>query len=173
MRGDRVVSVHSAAGSGAIAPGTSVLVGAGRGARALRRLHAGDPVGLRYGQSTTAPVAFRWAIGAKYVLVRRGAVQRGLPDGAPAPRSAVGFANGGREMELVAIDGRQARVPGLSIPQFARLVARLGVPDAVLLDDGGSTTIVAQLPGRPLAILNHPSDGRERPVANGIGVFAG
>jgi hypothetical protein len=49
----------------------------------------------------------------------------------------------------------------------------LGVTDAVDLDDGGSTTIVAQLPGdRGLTLLNHPADGSKREVANGIGLFA-
>jgi hypothetical protein len=172
VRAGRVVSVRSAPGSGSIAQGAAVLLGAGRGSRALRALHPGDPVGLTYGQMTSAPVPFRWAIGAKYVLVRGGAVQGGLPSGPPAPRSAVGFSEGGRAMELVAIDGRRAQVPGLSIPQFARFVARMGARDAVLLDDGGSTTIVARAGGRPLAVLNHPSDGYERPVANGIAVFS-
>jgi hypothetical protein len=171
VRGGRVVSVRSSAGSGPIAAGAEVLLGAGRGARALRALRPGDPVTVDYGQRTTAPVPFRWAIGAKYVLVRDGAVQAGLPAGPPAPRSAVGFSAGGREMDLVAIDGRRAAVPGLSIPQFARFVRGVGARDAVLLDDGGSTTIAARLRGRPLAVLNQPSDGRERPVANGIGVF--
>jgi hypothetical protein len=47
------------------------------------------------------------------------------------------------------------------------------VTDAVDLDDGGSTTIVAQLPGdRGLTLLNHPADGSKREVANGIGLFA-
>jgi hypothetical protein len=173
LRGDRVTAVRRGAGAGAVAPGTSVIVGAGAGGRALARLGKGDRVTVSYRQRTTAPVEFRWAIGAKYVLVRRGAVQRGLPAGAPAPRTAIGFSGGGRTMALVAVDGRQARVPGLTIPQFATLMRRLGSRDAVLLDDGGSTTVVARLPGRPLAVLNRPSDGRERPVANGIGVFTG
>lgn len=172
LRDGRVVSVRSAAGSGPIAQGTAVLLGAGRGARSLARLHRDDRIGVGFGQKTTAPVDFRWAIGAKYVLVRDGAVRRDLPPAAPAPRSAVGFTAGGHEMELVAVDGRARGVPGLTIAEFARLVRRTGARDAALLDDGGSTTIVARLRGgNAPAILNRPSDGRERPVANGIGVF--
>jgi exopolysaccharide biosynthesis protein len=46
------------------------------------------------------------------------------------------------------------------------------VRDAVNLDDGGSTTIVSRLHGRgELTLLNHPSDGSERRVADGIGLF--
>jgi phosphodiester glycosidase len=173
VRDDRVASVRRRAGAGAIAAGTSVLLGAGAGGRALAGLKAGDPVSVRYHQQSTAPAEFRFAIGGKYVLVRHGVVQAGLPTGQPAPRTAIGFSARGRRMLLVVTDGRQAAVPGLSIPELARFMRRLGAREALLLDDGGSTTIVGRLPGRrTLTVLNHPSDGRERPVANGIGVFA-
>jgi exopolysaccharide biosynthesis protein len=44
--------------------------------------------------------------------------------------------------------------------------------DAVNLDGGGSSTFVALQPGAgAVTVLNHPTAGAERPVANGVGVF--
>ncbi len=173
VRGGRVVSVRHHAGAGAISTGSYVLLGAGRGGRALARLHGGQALSVTYTQSTAAPVPFGFAIGGKYRLLRAGAVQSGLPVTPGAPRTAIGFSNGGRTMYLVATEGPNAGVPGLDLPQLAVFMRDLGVRDAVNLDDGGSTTIVARLPGHQgLTVLNRPADGSEREVANGIGLFA-
>jgi hypothetical protein len=173
VRGDRVASIRHHAGSGPIPAGSSVLLGAGRGGVALARLQVGEAVSVDYGQTTPAPVPFRFAIGGKYRLLRAGVVQPGLPVAPGAERTAVGFSHGGQIMYLVVTEGPEARVPGLDLPQLARFMRGLGVRDAVDLDDGGSTTIVVRLPGRPgLALLNRPADGTERSVANGIGLLA-
>jgi len=50
-----------------------------------------------------------FSIGGKYRLLRDGAVPNGLPPSAGVARTAVGFANGGRTMFLVAT---QAARPG-------------------------------------------------------------
>src|SRR5206468_3810426 len=50
---------------------------------------------------------------------------------------------------------------GVSLPVAAQMLLKMGVTNAVNLDGGGSSTFVSH--GR---ILNHPSDGRPRPVAN-------
>ncbi|HYB30190.1 MAG TPA: phosphodiester glycosidase family protein [Solirubrobacteraceae bacterium] len=169
----RVVRVSDHAGGGPVPAGSYVLLGAGAGARALARLRIGQAVSVTYGQRTTAPVPFQFAIGGKYWLVRGGVVQGGLPTSGGASRTAVGFADRGRTMYLVATEGSRAGVPGLDLPDLATFVRGLGVSDAVNLDDGGSTTIVVRLPGRAgLTLLNRPDDGAERRVANGIGLFA-
>jgi hypothetical protein len=173
VRNDRIASVHNHAGAGAIPAGSYVLLGAGRGGRALARLALGQPVSADYGQSTTAPVPFRFAIGGKYRLLLAGEVQRGLPVASGAPRTAIGFSDGGRVMYLVVTEGPRAGVPGLDLPQLALFMRGLGVRDAVNLDDGGSTTIVVRLTQHAgLTLLNRPADGSEREVANGIGLFA-
>lgn len=172
VRGGRVVSKRRSAGAGTIAPGSYVLLGAGRGGRALARLRVGQAVSVEYEQTTPAPVPFRFALGGKYRLLRDGMVQAGLPVEVGAPRTAVGFSAGGRVMYLVVTEGPRAGVPGLGLTQLAEFMRGLGVRDAVNLDDGGSTTIVARLPGHAgLALLNRPADGSERRVANGIGLF--
>jgi hypothetical protein len=99
------------------------------------------------------------------------------------PRSAIGFAAGGRTMLLVTIDGRSATTTGLTRTiDFAKLLQDLGAVDAMHLDGGGSATLVARPPGAAPAVVNDPSDGREgveagprqgveRAVPNGVGVF--
>ena len=106
-------------------------------------------------------------------MLRAGVVQSGLPVAPGAERTAVGFSDGGRTMWLVVTEGREVGVRGIDLPELAAFMRGLGVRDAVDLDDGGSTTIVSRLPGhRNLTLLNRPADGRERKVANGIGLFA-
>jgi Phosphodiester glycosidase len=173
VRDGRVAGLSDHAGVGPIPAGSYVLLGAGAGGRALARLRIGQAVAVQIGQRTPASSPFEFAIGGKYRLLRGGVVQGGLPVSAGAPRTAVGFLNGGRTMYLVATEGIQAGVPGLDLSELARFMRGLGVRDAINLDDGGSTTIVVRLPGGSgLTVLNHPADGQERRVANGIGLFA-
>ena len=173
VRRDRVARVRHHARADAIPAGSYVLLGAGSGGRALARLRTGQPVSVDYGQSTPGTVPFRFAIGGKHLLLRGGVIQPGLPRAPGAPRTAVGFSDGGHTMYLVVTEGPRAGVPGLDLPHLAAFMRGLGVRNAVNLDDGGSTTIVARPPAHPgLVLLNRPSDGREREVANGIGLFA-
>jgi hypothetical protein len=74
---------------------------------------------------------------------------------------------------LVATDGRQ---PGYSVGmtnfELAQTLARLGAVRGMALDGGGSSTLAFEG-----TVLNRPSDGRERSVANSFmlqyyGVFA-
>jgi len=45
----------------------------------------------------------------------------------------------------------------------------LGVQQAMAFDSGGSVTMVARVPWRAApAVMNSPSDGHERPVANAL-----
>ena len=84
----------------------------------------------------------------------------------------MGFADDGHELFLTVIAGGRRRVRGLSLPQEAGLLRSLGVSDAVALDDGGSTTMVARRRrGGRLRLITKPSDGAERKVTNGVGVF--
>lgn len=92
-----------------------------------------------------------------------------------APRSAIGFSADGKRAWVVAVDGRQAGVSvGMSLRELTDLFVVLGAADALNLDGGGSTTLVAMGARQPL-VLNTPIHsgvaGRERPVANFIALF--
>lgn len=75
---------------------------------------------------------------------------------------------------LFEIDGRQ---PALSIgvlqPQLASLMIAFGARTGMQFDGGGSSTIVARIPGDGSAsVRNSPSDGVERRVADALLVYS-
>jgi hypothetical protein len=82
------------------------------------------------------------------------------------PRTAIGTTAEGKLL-LVTVDGRQTGSQGASLPELATLMKRFGAVHAINLDGGGSTTMVVGS-----GVVNAPSDGRVRPVANGLLVFA-
>ena len=88
------------------------------------------------------------------------------------PRTAVGLTNEGKTLVLVVADGRDAaRATGLSLDELAQLMADLGCQDALNLDGGGSSEMVLRDPqSGQLRVLNQPSDGRERAIANALGI---
>ncbi|WP_285705536.1 phosphodiester glycosidase family protein [Microtetraspora sp. NBRC 16547] len=79
------------------------------------------------------------------------------------PRSMIGMDDQGRLM-LVVVDGRQAGYSeGLGIAQTAELMKLLGAREAMNLDGGGSSVMVASGAG----IVNRPSDATgERSLGN-------
>ena len=81
------------------------------------------------------------------------------------PRTAVGQLEDGRII-LVVVDGRSASSIGLRNWELALEMQRLGAVTAMALDGGGSSTLAVD--GR---VLNVPSDGAERAVADGLLVF--
>jgi len=88
------------------------------------------------------------------------------------PRTAAGVSRDGRTLVLVVVDGRQ---PGWSVgatlPELAQLLVDAGAWSAVALDGGGSTAMWYRAAGAAAGrVLNRPSDGRVRPVANHLGV---
>lgn len=173
VRFGRVVSVAGAPGEGAIPPGTTVLLGRDAGADTLRTLRVGDPVAVteRLAPAATA-IPYVFAVGG-FPVLRDGAPLPGLDTKASATRTAAGSGDGGRTLYLLALDGSAESNAGLTIAELAGLLRQMGADDAVNLDGGGSTTLVARDPGAAaVTVRNHPSGGAERPVANAIGVFA-
>lgn len=82
------------------------------------------------------------------------------------PRTAAGLTADGKVL-LVTVDGRQKISRGMSLPDLAALMKRLGAVDAVNLDGGGSTTLSYRG-----SVINSPSGGDLRPVADALLVFA-
>ena len=52
--------------------------------------------------------------------------------------------------------------------ELANLMTSLGAEDALNLDGGGSSTLIAPDPTGVIGVRNSPSDGFERHVANGL-----
>ncbi|MFJ6387911.1 phosphodiester glycosidase family protein [Streptomyces sp. NPDC091972] len=171
VRGGKVVATADTPGRGTIAAGTTVLVGREAGAQYLRKLSIGSAVTVQHRLvAASAGTPYRFALGG-YPVLDDGRPLPGLDDTVSAVRTAVGIADSGRRLYLLALDGSPDYRGGLTIAEVADTMRTLGSVDAFSLDGGGSTTMAARTSGAVTA-LNHPSGGAERPVPNGIGVFA-
>ncbi|GAA4385488.1 phosphodiester glycosidase family protein [Agromyces bauzanensis] len=151
----------------AIADGTGVLVARDGAAATLAALRVGQAVDVTVGVNEDVDLAVSGA-------------QRMIVDGVQTPddqieaaRTAVGVNRDGTEITVVSIDGRAGDSRGMTIQELGDLMHDLGVHNAVNLDGGGSTTLAARRPGTFEAeIVNRPSDGNERVVANSLAFFS-
>ncbi|CCH18543.1 phosphodiester glycosidase family protein [Micromonospora lupini] len=168
-----VTAVGQTPGAGAIPADTEVLVGREGGADALDDLAVGDRVSVHEKLSSAGAPKLTFAVGGAPIL-RDGVPLAGLDTRTAAVRSAAGVSPDGRTVYLVALAGRAPASAGLTIAELADVLRALGADAAVNLDGGGSTTVAVREPGQATATArNSPSDGTERAVANGIGIFVG
>lgn len=82
------------------------------------------------------------------------------------PRTAVGVTPNS-DVIWVVVEGRWSRSQGVTLPELAEIMKRLGCVDAINLDGGGSSVLFAGD-----LLLNRPSEGTERPVANALLLYA-
>ena len=154
-------------------PGQLTLVASGNRCSEVSMLRQGDKVEL-----AVTVGGFNWkevdnAIGGGPFLVRGGAtfvdaVEQGFkPDFYKRrhPRTAVGRTEKG-DIWFVAVDGRQSMSAGVTLSEMSGVMIDLGCTDAINLDGGGSTAL--NIFGM---LLNRPSEGSERPVANAVAFY--
>ena len=130
----------------------------------------------RGGLSFRKPGRLYNAIAGDRYLVQGGEKVDGLDDTERDPRTAIGFNKNGRWLYLVVVDGRQPLYSaGATFDELADILLAHGAYHAMSLDGGGSSTMVIEDENGEPVILNTPIDqqipGRERPVANHIGIF--
>jgi hypothetical protein len=106
------------------------------------------------------------AVGGGPILLGNGNI---VPVSSPPrrhPRTVLGWNKD--HFVLAVVDGRQKGLSiGMDYPELTSLMKRHGCTYAMNLDGGGSSTL--WLSGR---VMNSPSDGQERKVANGLIVIA-
>lgn len=164
IRDGRVVATKKKLTKGKVIQGR-LLIGRGRGARDLARLKVGTKANLR----SWLEGAPRMAISGNKILVRDGVVEV-VDDRVMHPRTAVGIDEDTGEILILAIDGRQSFSRGYTMLELANQMIDLGADEALNLDGGGSTTVVAKKPNGVIGVINSPSDGFERAVANALEV---
>ncbi|HMA54192.1 MAG TPA: phosphodiester glycosidase family protein [Acidobacteriota bacterium] len=170
----RVAAVTSGKGDAPIPGSGWVLSGSGTAAAWLRaEFRRGARCELRSDVRLSPRPAFAvdFVVGGGPRLVRNGRPATNDPglynpgfSDARHPRTAVGVRADGRIL-LVTVDGRQPeRSVGMTIPELAALLIEIGAVEAINMDGGGSTTMVAG--GR---VVNSPSDlAGERPVGDAL-----
>jgi hypothetical protein len=144
-----------------------VLLGREDGALALAELEVGDEVDVEIGPSTDVDAAIA---GSNRILTdgEVPALEGDLATGVH-PRTAVGMSRDGTELFVLTIDGRSGASRGMTLPEMGEFFQDLGAHNAVNLDGGGSTTMVARPAGaQEPTVQNSPSDGEERPVPNAL-----
>ncbi len=120
-----------------------------------------------FADPTRRPYRFFQAIGANGVpLVQGGVATGGCYDAKRNPRSAACLEPDGVHLRLVVVDGRTDVALGMTCDETRALLVGFGCQDAVMLDGGGSSTLVVD--GK---VKNNPSDGTPRVVANHLGVI--
>lgn len=116
-------------------------------------------------------------VGGRPMLVRAGQAvtafdcdDAGAMSCVRAPRSALGLSDDNRTLWLVTVDGWQAGSLGMTAAELAGFLRDRGVRDAIALDGGGASTLFVANEG---GVVNEPSDGVQRPVANHLGIVYG
>jgi len=101
-------------------------------------------------------------IGGGPALVRGGKAMEWHNTQFRHPRTAIGWNS--RFFYIVEVDGRQHGLSvGMTFPELADYMVKLGCDEALNLDGGGSATF--WLYGQ---VVNSPSEGHERETANGL-----
>lgn len=111
----------------------------------------------------------REVISGNVILVRDGKI---VPHKSKTrhPRTVAGLNADGSKLILLLVDGRKPGVAvGMSYDELAAEMVRLGCTEALNLDGGGSSVLAVREDGK-MKILNVPTDGRERAVANVLGI---
>ena len=123
-----------------------------------------------------APNHIHSAISGDRMIVLKGDIAPDLDDEGVEPRTAIGMNRNGRYLYLIVVDGRQPFYSsGATFTELARILIEQGAYIAMSLDGGGSSTMVVEGEAGAPVVLNSPIDnyipGRERPVANHLGIY--
>lgn len=166
----------------ALDPGIAVLAGSGLSGTYLKETYAvGDEVQVVYRLlgSTEGPDLTDWrdinaAVSGGVILVRQGR----LGDSAVQtnhdrhPRTALGISEDQSTLYWLLVDGRSQVSVGMTYMDMARFFQHIGAYHAINLDGGGSSTLAAwDFEQERVVVLNVPSDGNQRYVPDGIGLF--
>lgn len=138
----------------------------------LNSFNVGHPVSLNV-ELDFSPADVDWSFGALNYLVKDG--KENIISSQVLgvhPRTVIGFNKDNTEIIMVTIDGRHRDYVGAKQTELAKIMIELGAYNAVNMDGGGSTTMgVDFLKNANVTVVNIPSDGKERRIASGVGVF--
>lgn len=161
--------------------GMFVLAGGGEhGEHLLNTFAVGDVVEIPYRLtgSTEWPYLRDWTelhavVSGGVVLLRNGAYGSGiLSNNERHPRTAVGISLDQSKLYVLVVDGRSHLSVGMTYREMADFFRYIGAFHALNLDGGGSTALAVRDPALGIVrVLNTPSDGRERYVPDGLGIF--
>lgn len=172
LKNGKVISV-SKLGDMSIEPDTVVVSGHGANAQMLASVRPGMRLQVREALGNEEADQAETVVGAGPLLVENSLVNvrsqeeniaNDIATGR-APRTAIGVKKN-QDIILVVVDGRSASSCGMTLQELAAFMVKLGAKEALNFDGGGSSEMVVK--GN---IVNRPSDGKERLVSMGLGIF--
>ena len=150
--------------------GCVLVVSEGSSMFFAKNFNVGDPIRVEY--AVTPDLSeIETAFGGGGMLVADGQPLKTFSHviSGNQPRSAIGVDKSGKTLYLVAVDGRQEGSRGMSMSELATLMHSLGCYQAINLDGGGSTRMVASTLQNPqLHAVNSPTENRK--VINAVGL---
>jgi exopolysaccharide biosynthesis protein len=124
---------------------------------------------IAIGQFTNLPPGTRQAVAGLAQIVTDGRNTAPWDPGPPpglAPHTAAGIDKAGKTLILFVVDGRRPQYSvGMTASQTAAEMIRLGAWKAIMLDGGGSSTMVMRDAAGQPQLMNLPSDGHDLPIA--------
>lgn len=166
-----VESVKDNPGNPTIPAGCAVLHGVGTSADFIGAMAAGEEITINIRTSTNAfpdHIDIDEAIGGSgHIILQDGEITNiGNPE--CHPRTFMGINKEGTKIYSIVIDGRNSAISaGITLDDQGYVLKALGGWTGVNLDGGGSSVMYVNE-----EIKNHPSDGTERYVGNGVIFFS-
>lgn len=171
-----IVEMREGKSPAAIPENGYVVVTRAEGAQKIKsNFKTGDKVSFNISTSPRNWDQLKMSVTGGAILLQNGAIPDKFSHDIPGrhPRTAIGTSKGGKKLIMVTVDGRQQSSIGLTQLELAELLMELGVHNAVNLDGGGSTTMIARQPGtNDMDVINSPSDGIVRKIANAVGIIS-
>lgn len=160
--------VEKGVGEQEIPEGAQLLLGREEGADKVAALKVDDKVDVAIGPDQDVDMGVQ---GSDQILTN-GEVMAMNDDSlvkTSHPRTAIGVSKDGSKVYAIVLDGRSANSHGMTLPELGQLFKDLGAYNAVNLDGGGSSAMIARAAGDDgPAVWNTPSDGDVRSVSDAL-----
>lgn len=138
---------------------------------ANQNFHVGDHVSTRIESSIDLNSIQTAVGGAGRILVNGEKANDGTIITGRQPRTALGISQDGNKLLLMVVDGRGTSI-GATHDEMVTLMKEYGAYNAMHLDGGGSSTMVAETADEDeLSVKNTVSEGTPRKIMTALGVF--
>ena len=136
-----------------------------------QNFHVGDHVSTRIESSIDLNSIQTAVGGAGRILVNGEKANDGTIITGRQPRTALGISQDGNKLILMVVDGRGTSI-GATHDEMVALMKEYGAYNAMHLDGGGSSTMVAETADEDeLSVKNTVSEGTPRKIMTALGVF--
>lgn len=161
---NRVVEERHVYPAGQPFEGRMLIARGAKQAKQLRAYDVGDRLKLTWGFDES--IAPQTAITGNQIVLKNNKVLA-TDDSELHPRTAVGIDRRRNRIILLVVEGRQRFSVGYTMVDIARKLKQLGARAGLNLDGGGSSTMIGWRRDT-WRVMNSPSDGGQRNVANGL-----